>query len=199
MFNSITCRLLAKHVVGKRVTRVGGMPTFHNSAHAHKLVHFNLADIGEGIQECEIVSWFIKPGDQIHQFDKICEVQSDKASVEITSRFDGIVKKLHHEVGEMAKVGKPLIDIDVPDSHPAEPVASPATPSTPATPATPAPNAPITTTQPVKLTPRQEEIMSLATPAVRRVAKENGIDIRQITGTGKEGVRCLIRRPRPRN
>ena len=71
-----------------------------------------LADIGEGITECEIVQWFVQPGMRIAQFDKICEVQSDKAAVDITSRYDGVVKKLHYDVGQMAIVGQPLIQIE---------------------------------------------------------------------------------------
>src|SRR6266540_7353254 len=59
---------------------------------------------------------FIQPGDRIVEFDKICEVQSDKASVEITSRFTGTVEKLHYKVGEMAKVGNPIVDIKTDDS-----------------------------------------------------------------------------------
>ena len=68
----------------------------------------------------------MKPGDKIRQFDRIAEVQSDKATVEITSRFDGTVAKLHAAVGEMAKVGKPLVDIDVPDGKAPAPPAAPA-------------------------------------------------------------------------
>lgn len=45
------------------------------------------------------------------QFDQICEVQSDKASVTITSRYDGIVRKIHHKVDEIALVGHPLVDM----------------------------------------------------------------------------------------
>lgn len=44
---------------------------------------FLLADIGEGIRECEVIQWFVEPGARVEQFDKLCEVQSDKASVEV--------------------------------------------------------------------------------------------------------------------
>jgi 2-oxoisovalerate dehydrogenase E2 component (dihydrolipoyl transacylase) len=57
-----------------------------------------LADIGEGIAEVEILAWFVKPGDKIEEFDRLCEVQSDKATVEIKSPFAGVVTKLHHNV-----------------------------------------------------------------------------------------------------
>lgn len=60
----------------------------------------------QGIRECEVIQWFVEPEARVEQFDKLCEVQSDKASVEITSRFDGVIKKLHYEAGEMAIVGK---------------------------------------------------------------------------------------------
>ncbi|KAL1604594.1 hypothetical protein SLS59_003789 [Nothophoma quercina] len=65
------------------------------------------------ITECQVIQWFVKPGARVEQFDPICEVQSDKASVEITSRFDGVIKKLYYEPDDMAKVGKPLVDIDI--------------------------------------------------------------------------------------
>lgn len=58
---------------------------------------------------------FVKPGDKVEQFDSICEVKSDKASVTITSRYDGIIKKLHHEPDGVAMVGQPLMDIEVED------------------------------------------------------------------------------------
>lgn len=78
----------------------------------HKRISFRLADIGEGISEVQIIQWHVKEGTAIKQFEKIAEVQSDKATVEITSRYDGIVKKLHYDVNDMAKVGEPLIDIE---------------------------------------------------------------------------------------
>ena len=67
---------------------------------------FNLADIGEGIAEVEVMQWFVKPGDEIDQFDKLCEVQSDKATVEITSPFVGTIVSLEYETGDTAKVGR---------------------------------------------------------------------------------------------
>mmetsp|Transcript_31622 Transcript_31622/g.51558 ORF Transcript_31622/g.51558 Transcript_31622/m.51558 type:complete len:555 (-) Transcript_31622:221-1885(-) len=72
---------------------------------------FLLADIGEGISEVELLQWFVSPGDNVAQFDRVCEVQSDKAAVEITSRFDGIVESLCGGVGDMMFVGKPLLYI----------------------------------------------------------------------------------------
>lgn len=78
----------------------------------HKRIPFKLADIGEGISEVQIIQWHVKEGSDIKQFEKIAEVQSDKATVEITSRYDGIVRKLHYKMNEMAKVGEPLIDIE---------------------------------------------------------------------------------------
>jgi len=76
-------------------------------------VPFLLADIGEGISEVELLQWYVNPGDTVSQFDRICEVQSDKATVEITSRFDGVVERLCGNVGEMMFVGKPLLYIAV--------------------------------------------------------------------------------------
>ena len=83
----------------------------------HKRIPFKLADIGEGISEVQIIQWHVKEGAKIKQFEKIAEVQSDKATVEITSRYDGIVKKLHYKTNEMAKVGEPLIDIETDESE----------------------------------------------------------------------------------
>ena len=55
----------------------------------------------------------MKPGDTVAQFDNICEVQSDKASVTITSKYDGVVTKLHYAVDDIAQTGDPLIDVEI--------------------------------------------------------------------------------------
>ncbi|KAG1730418.1 CoA-dependent acyltransferase [Suillus paluster] len=77
------------------------------------LQKFKLADIGEGITECEVIKWNVKELGTVQSFDPLCEVQSDKASVEITSPFDGVVKEILVKEGEVAKVGEGLCVIEV--------------------------------------------------------------------------------------
>ncbi|ETV97748.1 hypothetical protein H310_09113 [Aphanomyces invadans] len=169
-------------------------------------ISFNLADIGEGIAEVEVLQWFVKPGDKISQFQNLVEVQSDKATVEITSRFDGVVTKLHYDVGGMAKVGSALIDLDVSDeiaaAHNAgaaskkpaagakkvEQLKKAATP-TPIkslhAPVVPTPQAPVSVA-PASLSSivRTKTGKVLTTPSVRRLAREHNIDLEDIPVEG---------------
>ncbi|CAM1506765.1 Fc.00g064060.m01.CDS01 [Cosmosporella sp. VM-42] len=158
-----------------------------------------LADIGEGIVECEVIQWFVEPGARVEEFSPLCEVQSDKASVEITSRFSGVVKKLYYEAGEMAKVGKPFVDIDIqgeakqediesltgvqPEKEDAPPPPPPATErkteQKQETPSSPPPSTPVKK--------EKGKMASLSTPAVRHLSKELDVDINDIDGTGKDG------------
>ena len=78
------------------------------SSAPERIEPFLLADIGEGIAEVELMKWFVKEGEEIKAFDRLCEVQSDKATVEITSRYDGRVVSVHHEEGSIVPVGSAL-------------------------------------------------------------------------------------------
>lgn len=78
-----------------------------------KVIPFILSDIGEGTKEVEIKEWFVQPGDMVEAFQELVEVQSDKATVPITSRYDGKIIKLYHDVDDVAQVGKPLYDIEI--------------------------------------------------------------------------------------
>jgi 2-oxoisovalerate dehydrogenase E2 component (dihydrolipoyl transacylase) len=87
-------------------------PTSSSSSSSSSAIPFLLADIGEGIAEVELLQWFVNEGDIVSQFDKICEVQSDKATVDITSRYDGRVTRLQGVAGDMIKVGTPLLYVE---------------------------------------------------------------------------------------
>ncbi|EON61337.1 hypothetical protein W97_00550 [Coniosporium apollinis CBS 100218] len=178
---------------------------FHGTARRNVVKPYLLADIGEGITECQVIQWFVQPGARVEQFDKICEVQSDKASVEITSRFDGVIKKLYYEADDMAKVGKPLVDIDIqgdiaPEDEALTKVSSeqpkqapePEQPRTAQETSQSPPEPERDAAKPVQQSqkPRNEpsgKHATLATPAVRHLTKELDLDIADITGTGKDG------------
>ena len=85
-----------------------------SSSSITNLKEFRLAQPGEGIQECELLRWFVGEGDPIEEFGRLCEVQSDKATIEITSPFAGIVKRLHYTVGQAIPVGEVMADILMP-------------------------------------------------------------------------------------
>ena len=170
---------------GKPVVRA-----FHSSSVlAGRTVQFHLADIGEGIKECELVQWFVKSGDSIEQFDKICEVQSDKATVEITSRYDGRITKLHYNPGDVAQVGNPLIDIEVESSGESSSSSTDSPSSKPQVPTVPKETvtSPVAGIKSTSVTAESEGRELLATPAVRRIAREMNIDLALVTGSGKSG------------
>ncbi|KAH0548699.1 lipoamide acyltransferase component of branched-chain alpha-keto acid dehydrogenase complex, mitochondrial [Cotesia glomerata] len=156
------------------------------------VIPFKLSDIGEGIKEVTVKEWFVKPGDKVSQFDNICEVQSDKASVTITSRYDGQIKALHYKVEEVALVGDALVDIELPDDTSQE-VASPGLGVNEQTISPPDKHNIIQSkgaTNEFSETNPGENFNNnkiLTTPAVRRLAAENNIDLKEVPATGKAG------------
>ncbi|CAL8251790.1 unnamed protein product [Merluccius merluccius] len=156
------------------LSKLNNARLFHTtSAWRGPILQFKLSDIGEGIMEVVVKEWYVKEGDKVSQFDSICEVQSDKASVTITSRYDGVIRKLHYTVDEIALVGKPLVDIET-DTGPEVPQEEDVV-------ETPAMSREEHTHQEIKGHKTQ------ATPAVRRLALENNIKLSEVVGTGKDG------------
>jgi len=154
---------------------------------------FKLPDLGEGTVESEIGEWFIKVGDDVNEEDVVATMMTDKAAVELASPVSGKVVRLAGEPGEIVAVGGPLVvfDVkgDVPDddevdaaavAHPVEPADEPETETeTETAPAEP-PSPPAADT-----TPGRGRVIT--SPAIRRRAKEAGIDLTMVPGTGPGG------------
>ena len=136
-----------------------------------------LPDIGEGVAEGEIVRWLVKAGDAVTEDQPLVEVMTDKASVEIPSPRTGIIAALYAEEGAMVPVGTVIVSIAV-----AGEAAAPAGAAAQSAAAVPV-AAPVTSAAPALVAPRRVE----ATPAVRALARELGVALEAITGTGPSG------------
>lgn len=155
------------------------------------MFQFKLPEIGEGVIEGEVVRWLVAEGDLIAEDQPVCEIMTDKATVEISTPRSGKVARLHHAAGDVVAVHTPLVDIATDSSAavaspaPAKPAPAPAPPkAAPAangvSAAAPPPPAPV-------LAPRAAGAKALATPAVRRHARELGVDLQAVAGSGKDG------------
>lgn len=136
---------------------------------------FRFPDVGEGITEGEVVRWLVKEGDEVKSDETLAEIETDKAVVEMPSPYAGTVLKLHFKEKDLIKVGQVLVTIG--EKGEAVPAAGPAPAGMPAA----SPAAPVRAAVPV----RTGEV--LATPKVRALAKELGIDIGAVQGSGPAG------------
>lgn len=173
-----------------------------------------LPDVGEGVAEAELVEWQVKVGDLVREDMVLAAVMTDKATVEIPSPVDGEILWLGAEIGDTVAIGSPIVRLKVagegnvkPKSGPAEegvradppaklatpkPEAAPSTPkASPKTDRTKANAAPAGSKSPARPSvagaPRPEGEKPLASPAIRLRAKEAGIDLRQVAGSGPAG------------
>ena len=151
---------------------------------------FKLPDIGEGVVEGEVVQWHVSVGDAVKEDDPIVDVMTDKAAVTIPSPVSGVVSSLNGGVGDMIAVGSALVEFDSDDTPPdTEPVAAaePEVEAAPEPEPEPEPkpaSEPDPEPAPAPATPSGR---ALASPALRRRAREAGIDIAQISGSGPSG------------
>ncbi len=129
-----------------------------------------LPDIGEGISEGEIIEWLVKEGSYVKQFQPIVRVLTAKATVEIPSPYEGVVVKILAKPGDIVPVRAPIAEVDVTEAVP-EAVET------------------LQTTTPVIVEKTEvREALVRAPPRVRKLAKELGVSLAEVRGTGPGGV-----------
>jgi len=151
---------------------------------------FKFPDLGEGIEEGQIVKWYIKEGDKIEEHQAVGEVETEKAVAEIPSPFTGTILKINFKEGETVKVGETLFVVGEkgekvktmpkekkPKLRPAGAVGY----------LEEAPEEPSEAKPQIVSKPSRKETAVLATPAVRKLAKEFGVDLTKVTPTGLGG------------
>ena len=162
--------------------------------------HFILPDLGEGVHEAELIAWKVKPGETVEEHQTLAEMETDKALVEVPSPWPGVVKDLGgHNEGDIVNVGDILVNYAIggeagssESKAPAKAVASAGAEREDA--GTVVGTVDATLTVPASFTRRESEdngapptSKALATPAVRRIARDAGIDINLVPGTGRGG------------
>src|SRR5215831_5591372 len=172
---------------------------------------FRLPDLGEGLEEAQLVQWLVRPGETVTLNQPLCQVETAKALVDVPSPYAGVVKTLHAQPGETVPVGAPLVTIETSDSGAAS--ATPADASAGQGPvlvgygtegpaqtfarrrrsaeasATPnaTPTASFASAPSPSVAPPTNGADAKASPLVRKIAQERGINLSTITGTGPNG------------
>lgn len=162
-------------------------------------VEFTLPELGEGIATGDVVQVLVAVGDTITAEQSVLELETDKAVVEVPAPVSGIVKAIHVQSGEKAAVGQLLLTVETdgvkapaapPTPSPQPAVSTPTVAMPPAVAApSPSPLPPTTTTPPPSPVAPSEAPGRLApaAPSVRRLAREIGVDINQVRGSGPGG------------
>lgn len=147
------------------------------------LHEFKLPDIGEGLTEAEIVSWFVDEGEAIAVADLVVEVETAKTTVEIPSPHAGVLSKRFGEEGDTVEVGAVLFVVETADAPTSESdsMLEPATPAPDPEPSTAASVAP-------ELRAGERSTGVRAVPAVRKLAKDLGVELATVVGTGPNGA-----------
>jgi len=151
-------------------------------------IEFRLPDIGEGVVEGEIVSWHVKVGDSVKEDDPILDVMTDKATVTIPSPTDGIIKSIQGKAGEMLKVGQVCIVFEGEGGSTEDPEEVTEKETVPQE-----PNVEKVVEKEIiartKTTPqvRKKGERVMASPAVRKKARESGVDLNDVNGSGPGG------------
>jgi 2-oxoisovalerate dehydrogenase E2 component (dihydrolipoyl transacylase) len=170
--------LFAMDVAGAAPAEVANDTQASSDTSGSHLEDFILPDIGEGIVECEIVEWLVSEGDTIVEDQAVCDVMTDKALVQIPAKYDGVVEKLYYQKGEIAQVHSPLFQMRLAGGNGNVQTSSVAE-------SKPAAKAETQSTAVKTQLPKNGK--AIASPAVRRLAREQDIDINLVPGSGKNG------------
>jgi 2-oxoisovalerate dehydrogenase E2 component (dihydrolipoyl transacylase) len=163
----------------------GSVTATANNQSAVEREDFILPDIGEGIVECELVEWLVKEGDVIVEDQPIADVMTDKALVQIPAMHNGTITKLYYAKGEIAKVHAPLFEIEKRSTHTEQPSAVVDNKTVAVAPAVVKKADVVADT--AKVVTKVVNGKAVASPAVRRVARELNVNIHEIPGSGKKG------------
>ena len=148
------------------------------------IFEFKLPDLGEGVQEGELVKWHVKAGDSVKEDQTLAEVMTDKATVTVPSPKAGRVVQTHGKEGDIAKVHHPLVTLEIEGAAPAQAAGhgAPAAHGAPTAAAAAQPQA-----LSAKGDGAQAASKVLATPLTRRMAREHGLNLAEIAGSGPQG------------
>jgi len=158
---------------------------------------FKLPDLGEGTVDAEIIEWHVKPGDRVNEDDAIVEVMTEKANIEVPSPVTGTVISTTGEPGDLVPVGSILIvfETDVDAKVVAKPAAAPVS--------KPAERSVAAVVEQREVRVADGETKVLTSPSIRRRAREAGIDLSAVAGSGEDGritqadFDALLDKPRP--
>ena len=148
---------------------------------------FNLPDLGEGLVEAEIAEWMVKVGDLVNEEDPVGAMLTDKAAVELSSPVTGRVTRLAGEVGDTIAVGAPMMVFET-DADQAIPGTETEPPAPPVDEAVEEAVAAVSQAPGVEVSSAPPPGGNILTsPSVRRQAREAGIDLSQVRGSGTRG------------
>jgi pyruvate/2-oxoglutarate dehydrogenase complex dihydrolipoamide acyltransferase (E2) component len=151
---------------------------------------FQMPEVGEGVVEAEVAEWKVAVGDTVAVDQPLCEITTDKASLEISSPKAGVIVRLYGEPGDIIKVHTPLVEIDTEasaDASAPRPAAAPPASHSAPRPSTPPPVAAPSAPPPAATPAPATRSGGKAAPAVRRRAGELDIELDQVHGTGPGG------------
>jgi 2-oxoisovalerate dehydrogenase E2 component (dihydrolipoyl transacylase) len=155
---------------------------------------FLLPDLGEGLDEAEIIDWRVKVGDHVTVDQVIAEVETAKAAVEVPVPYAGVVAKLHASPGATVGVGQPLITVTADEPAGGEEASGSVLVGYGTTAATSrrrrGANAAPRAASPALAVPGQHPRVAVISPLVRKMAKDAGVDLASLTPTGPDGVVC---------